>query len=392
MSEDKLYEKSKQALSKEADAYIAKQRQYAYFQVPDSPERLEVLKIMQPRSVSTYAPLKEFTRLKRLEFGTTDSKMTVPTLAGLNAAAHLKSLGFVSKTTITQGIEAISGLSGLETLQIRQLAQPIPPDLLTPLKKLRQLGLSRFNYESLNELPPALEELSLSFSELERVPPYRSAPSVRKVSLGAQTCGLEDLGSLRVFPNVEEIQLLSPKRLTHLDHVAELTRLRILDANFCQASDLSGFRNHASIQDLRLRGSQIRSLREMGRCPELKILYAEKTKLESVEGIREQFPKLELLWIWGTKVKDLRPLEGMTRLKNLDVTLLKPKAWDFLLTLTSLERLDLSKTSFSDPRLLLDLPSLKWVRLSGSKAERGTEDWLKLESLLQARGGELVHR
>lgn len=392
MHEDKLYDKSKQALLKEAEAYIAKQRQYAYFQVPDAPEELEVLKIMQPRSISTYAPFKEFARLERLEFGTTDSKMTVPTLTGLDAAVHLKSLGFVSKTTVTQGIEVIAGLTGLETLHMRQLVQPIPTDMLVPLKKLRKLSLSRFNYASLNELPSALEELSLNFSEVERVPPYQSAPSVRKVSLGAQTCGLEDLGSLRVFSNVEEIQLLSPKRLTDLDHAAELTKLRILDANFCQVSDLGGFRNHPSIRDLRLRGSQIRSFREMGHCPELRILYAEKTKLESIEGIREQFPKLELLWIWGTKVKDLRPLEGMTHLKNLDVTMLKPKAWDFLLTLTGLERLDLSKTSFSDPKLLLDLPSLKWVRLSGSKAERGTEDWLKLESLLQARGGELVHR
>jgi len=392
MHEDKLYGKSKQALLKEAEAYITKQRQYAYFQVPDAPEALEALKIMQPRAISTYAPLKEFARLERLEFGTTDSKMTVPTLAGLDAAVRLKSLAFVSKTTVTQGIEAIAGLSGLETLQIRQLVQPIPPDLLSSLTNLRQLGFSRFNYESLSELPPALEELSLNFSEVERVPPYRSAHSVRKVSLGAQTCGLENLGSLRVFPNIEEIRLLSPKRLTDLNHAAELTKLQILDANFCQASDLGGFRNHPSIQDLRLRGSQIQSFKEMGHCPELRILYAEKTKLESVEGIREQFPKLELLWIWGTKVKDLRPLEGMTRLKNLDVTMLKPKAWDFLLTLTGLESLDLSKTSFSDPKLLLELPALKRVRLSGSKAERGTEDWLSLESLLQARGGELVHR
>ncbi|WP_037286516.1 leucine-rich repeat domain-containing protein [Saccharibacillus sacchari] len=392
MNEDKLYEKSKQALLKEAEAYITKQRQYAHFHVPDSPEGLEVLKIMQPRPISTYAPLKEFTQLERLEFGTTDSKMTVPTLAGLDAAVHLKSLGFVSKTTITQDIGAIAGLTGLETLQIRQLVQPIPPNMMISLINLRQLSLSRLNHDSFDELPPALEELSLNFFEIERVPPYKSAPSVRKLSLGAQTCGLEDLGSLRVFPNIEEVQLLSPKKLTDLSHAVELVKLRVLDANFCQASDLSGFRNHPSIQDLRLRGSQIRSLREMGHCPELQILYAEKTKLESIEGIREQFPKLELLWIWGTKVKDLSPLEGMTHLKNLDVTMLKPKAWDFLLTLTALERLDLSKTSFSDPKLLLELPALKWVRLSGSQAERGTEDGLKLERLLQARGGELVHR
>lgn len=386
------YDKSKQALFSEAAAYIGKQRQYAFFREPDSPEELESLKIMRPRSISTYAPLQEFTKLERLEFGTTDSKMTVPSLTGLEAASRLKSLGFVSKTTVAQDIEALSGLHNLETLHLAQLAQPIPADLLIPLKNVRRLGLSRFNYDSPSELPSSLEELSLNFSELERVPPYKAAPSVRKLSLGAQTCGLKDLGSLRVFPNVEEVRLLSPKRLTDLSHVVELSQLRVLEANFCRVSDLGGFYNHPAIRELRLRGSEIRDLKKMGVCPELRILYLEKTKLESLEEIREQFPKLEVLWIWGTKVKDLRPLTGMDQLKNLDVTMLKTKAWDFLLTLTGLERLDLSKTSFSDPEMLLELPVLQWVRLSESQVERGTEAWLKLESLMQARGGELVHR
>ncbi len=385
------YAKSKQALVNEASAYADKQRKYAFFRMPDSPEQSESFKILSPRAISTYEPLREFTRLKRLEFGTTDSKMTIPDLTGLEAAATLKQLSFVARTTVKRGIEAIAGLKRLEELYLGYLVQELPSDLLFSLPRVRKLSLSRFNFDSPSALPPSLQELSLNFNELDRVPPYAQAPSVRKLSLGAQTCGLKDLGSLRVFPNAEEIRLLSPKKLHDLTHIAELRKLRILDANFCPAANLGGLHAHPAIEELRLRGGGARTLAEMSVCPKLKILYLEKSALASIESIREQFPALEQLWIWGTKVKDLRPLTGMVRLRHLDVTLLKPKSWDFLPTLTGLERLDLSKSSFSDVKLLLDLPSLRWVRLSGSFAERATADWLALERKLQKRGGELVH-
>ncbi|QDH21119.1 GNAT family N-acetyltransferase [Saccharibacillus brassicae] len=386
------YDKSRAALLKEAEAYIGKYRQYAFFREPDTPQELESLKIMQPRYLSTYEPLREFPRLERLEFGTTDSKMTIPDLSGIEAAAGLKQLAFVSKTTVKRGIEAIAGLRRLDTLHLAELAQAIPPNLLSSLHGLRKLSLSRLNYESPTALPPALEKLQLQFNELQRIPDYDRAPTVRELSLGAITCGLEDLDSLSVFPNVEQVRLISPKSLNDLSQAARLLRLRVLDANFCMAADLGGFHAHPAIEELRLRGSGVVSLREMGICPALHTLYVEKSKLASIEGIREQFPKLEHLWIWGTKVKDLRPLAGMSRLNNLDVTMLKPRTWDFLPTLIGLERLDLSKTSFADPGLLLELPALKWVRLSGSQAQSGTQEWLELERLMQARGGELVHR
>ncbi|MEO2215291.1 hypothetical protein ABGV40_30920 [Paenibacillus amylolyticus] len=79
------------------------------------------------------------------------------------------------------------------------------------------------------------------------------------------------------------------------------------------------------------------SFQGMGVCPNLKVLYAEKTKLKSVENIPDQFPQLAVLWIWETKVKDLHHLADMQTLKNLDVTKLKPKTWDFISTLTGLE-------------------------------------------------------
>lgn len=81
----------------------------------------------------------------------------------------------------------------------------------------------------------------------------------------------------------------------------------------------------------------------------------------------------------------------MHSLKNLDLTKLKPESWDFISTLTGLEVLDLCKTSFSDPGLLLELPRLKKLRLSGSNADPHSGVYKELEDAILNRNGELIH-
>lgn len=80
----------------------------------------------------------------------------------------------------------------------------------------------------------------------------------------------------------------------------------------------------------------------------------------------------------------------MHSLKNLDLTKLKPKSWDFISTLTGLEVLDLCKTTFSDPALLLKLPRLKKLRLSGSHVDPQSGAYKELEDAIINRNGELI--
>lgn len=383
------YAKSKAAIADEAASYIENYKQYAWFHQPGCIYELDTLKLLQVKSITTYEPLKEFTSLKKLEFGTTNSSLTIPDLAGLDSAASLTHLSFVSKTTIKKNIETLSRLEHLESLQLFSVQHTLPDHLLSPLKSLKSVSFSKHNYDSQTVLPDSLEAFSMSFDEIGDLPGFAPAPGVKKVSLGAQTCQLESLDSFRVVPNVEEIKLIAPKKLVDLTYAARLRKLKILDANFADVSDLSPFYQHDSIEEIRLRGSSVESLHDMGICPNLKTLYLEKTKLRSIEGIREQFPQLELLWIWGSKVKDLEALGGMSSLNNLDLTMLKPKSWEFITTLTGLETLDLCKTSFSDPGLLLHLPHLKKLRLSGSKVDVQSSVYKELEEAINSRNGKL---
>ncbi|WP_342561328.1 hypothetical protein NST84_16825 [Paenibacillus sp. FSL R7-0345] len=384
------YSKSKAAIAEQAALTIGKYKKYAWFHEPASLYELDSIKLLQVRKITTYEPLKEFTSLKKLEFGTTDSSMTIPDLAGLEAAASLEHLSFISKSTIKNNIEALSKLENLQSLQLFYVRHTLPDQLLAPLKSLNSVSFSKYNYDSQTVLPDSLETVSMSFDEIVNVPDFVPHPGVKRVSLGGQTCRLESLDSFRVFPGVEEIRLMAPKKLADLSYAAELRKLRILDANFAAVGDLSPFFRHECIEEIRLRGSSVEQVHEMGLCPNLRTLYLEKSRLKSIEGIREQFPQLELLWIWETPLKDLEPLAGMHSLKNLDLTKLKPKSWDFISTLTGLEVLDLCKTTFSDPALLLKLPRLKKLRLSGSHVDPQSGAYKELEDAIINRNGELI--
>ncbi|MBP1996799.1 hypothetical protein [Paenibacillus eucommiae] len=384
------YTKSKNAIADEATSYVDSHKKYAWFHEPGSIYELETLRLLNVKAITTFEPLKEFHNLKQLEFGTTDSKMTISDLAGLDSAEHLERLSFISHTNIKKNIESLSRLKNLKSLGLYTVQHTLPDQLLSSLKSLKSVSFSKYNYNSQTILPDSLETISMGFDDIEELPSIEPVSGVKSISLGSNSCKLQTLDSFKIFPNVEEIKLNAAKRLVDISYAAQLQKLKIFDANFSPVSDLSPFYQHNSIEEIRLRGSSVESLQEMGICPNLKTLYLEKTKLKSIDGIREQFPRLEWLWIWETKVKDLQALTDMLSLKNLDVTMLKPKSWAFISSLTGLETLDLCKTSFSDPALLLDLPHLKKLRLSGSNVDTQSSAYKELEAEIIKRGGKLV--
>ncbi|WCT56658.1 hypothetical protein PQ456_03810 [Paenibacillus kyungheensis] len=384
------YEQSKRHIVEQANLYISNHRHYKWFQHSGSVYELETLKLLDIKGITTFAPLKEFPYLKSLEFGTTNSTLTIPDLVGLEQASHVERLAFVSKTKIKHNIEVIAQLSNLQSLGLYNVQQTLPAHLLSELTSLQSVSLSKHNYNSSASLPASLEEISITVDGLDTLPSIPPATGVKKVLLNGNRCQINTLHSFAIFPNVEEIKITAPKTLTDLSYVSKLQRLKVLDINFAPVSDLTALDQHPTIAEIRLRGSLVEQLDSITSCPALRTLYLEKSKLQSIANIRTQFPQLQQLWIWGTKVKDLSPLTDMSTLQNLDVTMLKPKSWDFLATLTGLEVLDLCKTSFADPQLLLELPNLKKVRLANSAVDVESDAYHKLEHVILARGGVLT--
>ena len=342
---------------------------------------------MNLTGISEFTPLGEFKNVKYIEFGTTSCTMTIKDLKGIQEVKQLEILVFMCKTKIKTNIEEISKLSKLKSLGLYNLMQEIPEDLIKPLNNLEFISLSKQNYASIKGFPRNLKEVQFSVSDMKELPKWEVVDSVKIVDLGI--CKFENIDSLCCFPNLEEIVFFQVKSLIDISYVKSLPALKKLSVNFSPINSLSGFYNHKAIEEIKARGSHILGVEKLGVLPSLKVLYLEKSKLKSIEGIKNIFPNLELLWIWGTKVKDLSPLEEMTSLKELDVTLLKPKSWDFLTTLHNLGTLNLSATSFSDTRLLMELPNLKNLVLFRSEVDMENENYKKLKELIETRGGEI---
>jgi internalin A len=363
------YEKSKALIVQEARYHF--EWRSSHKQLPGSEWDMEEITIRNVKGITTFEPLKEFTKLKRLEFGSSNSSLVIQDMEGLDTVPGIEELHFNSKTTIKKNIEVIARMDNLKSLGLKEVVHPVPSDLVASLKNLRFLSLSAKNYVSVKALPENLEELGLWFDALGSVPDYGVVEGLKTIHIGNISCKINNLDSLENFPNLESIRLYTAKVLTDISVVAQLSKLQVLHANHAGIKDLFALSGHKAIKQLHLRGTAVENIKEMGHCPELEILYLEKSKVKSIEGIREQFPKLRLLWIWHTKVKDLSPLTGMKQLENVEFSDMEPKSWDFLPTLTGLEVLDLYGSSFTDLSLLEPLSGLKRVRVvkSGATAD-----------------------
>jgi internalin A len=333
-------------------------------QIPtDSVYDTETLEIRSTRGISTFEPLKDFKKLKYLRFGTTDSSMTIATLYGIEAASHLESLTFMSKTKINHCFESIAKLPELARLGLYNVTMAIPDSCLKDMDSLKTLSLSSSNYVSVKYLPKNIEELCLNFDSITDVPDWNTTESLKTLSVGGQYSNMTSLNSLSVFPNLETLVLNSPKYLVDISQIAHLLHLKELNLNHATAvSDFSSIAHHPSLEILRLRNTKIKDINEILPLPKLKRLFIEKSDIACLENIEKGLPELEVLWMWRTKVKNLNHLAHMHALKELNISDQHYGDWQFIATLPKLEKIDLYNSSFTDFSLLQGLPCLNCIR------------------------------
>jgi len=383
------YEPSKKAIISQVENHIEKHKAYVWYKVPTSLFEIEEIKLLNVKEITDFSPLKEFKNLKSLIFGTTDCSMTIKDLKGLSSAQTIESLTFMCKTKIKSNIDEISKLLNLKSLGLYNVIHEIPEDLIKNLDKLEKVSLSKQNYASLAGLSAHLKEVSINVDSIAEFPNWDTVATITHVNIGSNTCQFENLNSFSRFPNVQSIKLNAPKKLNDISFVKSLNNLKSIEINFAPIDNLQDFSDHSAIEEIKLRGSNVTDLSNLGTLSKMKILYLEKSKLKNIDDIKVTFPNLELLWIWDTKVKDLSPLRGMTTIRELDATKLKPKSWDFISSLTGLETLDLCKSTFSDINLINELPKLKYVRLSGSKVDPKSDSYKSFKEQIESREGRV---
>jgi len=381
------YQQSEETIIRGAKQYIEANRDAAWFQVPESVYELTKLRLFDLVGITTFEPLKKFDKLTVLFIG--DRKVNlleIPTLEGLEAATSLEGLSFNSPTVINNGVESIGKLHHLKRLGLFHVQHSLPNTLLSEMKQLLSLSLSPENYQSIKILPPNLVELMLNFDRISSVPRLITAPSVERVEIGGRYCGLTSLDSLKIFPNLQYLELQNPKQLKDIQYAGAMKGLKILEINLSAIENLKTLANHPALETLKVRGTRIENISDLEHCPKLKTLVAEKSSLKHVNGIR-QLPMLQKLWIGETQVQDLSPLQALSNLEELNLTELAPDSWKVLPTLTGLKTLDLSHSTFNNTSLLFRLPELRYVSLSGCPVDTTSNEYKTFEKKLRKRGG-----
>lgn len=381
------YQQSEEAIVRNANQYIEANKEAIWYESPETIFGLKKLKLNDLSGIATFEPLKNFKELDVLFIGDRRSNaIDITSLNGISSANSLKSLTFACPVTIKEGIEEIGQLKQLNRLSLANVKHELPSDLLKSMRQLLSVCLSMENYKSIKTLPEGLIELNLNFNEIADFTNWNTVNSLQKISIGRSTCQLSTLDGLNSFPGIRHIEIYNAKKLSNIDKVTDLLRLRELEINLSAVTSLKALANHPALEVLKIRSTKIQTIQELAHCPRMRVLLADRSLLSTLEGI-QKLPALQKLWVGETRIKDLSPLDGLTQLRDLDLSELFPDSWEVLSTLTGLEVLDLSHSSFNNTSLLFRLPDLKYVNLTGCAIDSASNSYQSFAQKLKENGG-----
>ncbi|MBA4358049.1 MAG: hypothetical protein C0405_10035 [Desulfovibrio sp.] len=321
---------------------------------------LAALKDLRQLDLSRCPQVRDFTFLGSL--GALESLLLAGTafsdLTMLSTMTRLRELS-LGQTQVTAGdLDALAGLTRLEGLHLDGLSKLARPGALVNFPELRHLGLSGTAVKDLSVLAslPQLRSLKITRTPVVSLAPLASAAKLH--SLFMQETAISDLSPLR-----------------------GLRELRWLYASRTPVSNLSPLAGLV-LTTLDLSGTKVRQVQALSRCLELERLFLGQTAVSDLTPLAGL--PLQFLDLSGTKVTSLGPLGLLPKLKSLSIAHTAVTDLSPLAQLKTLEQLDLTGVTPSNPGQLESFPALKKLIFTG----RLLPDPVRRK--LAARGVELV--
>jgi hypothetical protein len=272
-------------------------------------------------------------------------------------------------------------------LQVHSIDVLERPPQQTVVSSLFIEGAATKNLDFLRGFP-ALEELTVGGRQtsLASFAGIEACPGLKK--LKAKQHLARTLRPLAALQKLDELCSPTAKNVTSLEGVSQETLLHV-DVNLTPIDSLAPLSGAKGLLALKMRGAKVRSLAPIFGCNRLQTLYAERSSLESIDGIGQSFPELRLLWIGDTKVKSIAGLAGLKALLDLDLTgLAGVRDFSALARLRAVRSLNLFDTSFTDLGILEALPDLTYVHLGRTPVSASDPRVKKLHAALKKRDRE----
>ncbi|WP_281561374.1 leucine-rich repeat domain-containing protein [Thalassomonas sp. RHCl1] len=218
-----------------------------------------------------------------------------------------------------------------------ELSQGLAP--LVILENLYFLDLGQADVEDFSPLAKltALEELNLSYSEIEDLTPL--SPLANLHTLELEDTNIQDLAPLANLTKLQALNLhytevddltplakLSNLRELYLEETCidkltglkKLTALQVLELNYNEIDDLTPLAKLSQLERLQLAATNARDLTALAKLSRLRFLDLEDTLVEDLTPLAKLI-RLQTLYLSNTPIKDLTPLKSLKNLKELFV-------------------------------------------------------------------------
>ena len=229
--------------------------------------------------------IEQFTALESLKIGYEISSQTAESILKLE---KLKKLNI--DVTKTKKVFDLGNLKRLEFLIFNSRVQFTGFENLKRLKSLQIVNDRKFDVKTLPEMK-----------------------SLKRLNFSAYDSSIKDLER---FPNLEFLKLQGVKKL----QLKALKKLKVLDLENSRIKDFSSFETLPSVEKLNLSNIQGNiNLEGISKFPNLKWLtFLESEELDDISGL-ESLKKLERLDLYKTKVTDIRVLNTLPNLKEVNL-------------------------------------------------------------------------
>lgn len=212
--------------------------------------------------------------------------------------------------------------------------------------------------------PPSGSGFFETLSRLMRGQKAEVTPMFKEYALNCRRLDLTevavvDLSPLRHFANLESLVICDYKPVGFLDTVGALRCLKKLHLNGLHISDISPLENLRMLEDLNIGGNSIVDISPLASLTKLRVLNIGANRLTDLSPLRglNELEKLDVAANFN--LRDLGPIEGKTKLKWLNLYLIKNTVAEFeqvLRSLTSLEELDVRDTAIVNKEQVAFLP------------------------------------
>ncbi|MDR6920179.1 hypothetical protein [Chryseobacterium sp. 2987] len=262
---------------------------------------------IQSRNFSRLLPLKD--QLKELDFYESLESPAAYPVGQFTALETLKMGAEVSVET-AESVLTLKKLKKLE-LNVEKTKQTFD---IGSLKKLEFLIFnSRVGFTGFEHLKrlKSLEIVNESKFDITTFPKMKSLKRLNFYGHNGKIKGLN------LFPNLEFLQIHAAGRL----ELKTMKKLKVLDLQSSKMKDFSSFEILPALEKLDLSNLQDKmNLRGVSKFPNLKWLtLLESYEIDDISGL-EPLKKLERLDLYRTKVTDVRVLNTLPNLKEVNIT------------------------------------------------------------------------